>query len=627
MTVIDVGITSLFDDPFYVGSTTTRRVPHVLPIGIAGHGYMMEPSLYQRSTTPRLRNTIAQSAEPGEDFLDKSGPWPRRARRWDHGVGQDFWDQDDSDRFRFHASKGIDVWTSQGVVQLLRDTRNIYSTTAAAPLLISIGGYLVTTDLAVLKYTADPTGASPSWSSATAQGGTPQTILSLASDGRYLYQACGSNGIYRNTIGAATNTQLSATAMSLLGYGNGHLLGANANVLYEVAAGGGLTTLYTHFNANATFVAIIPSPQGFFVALNNGDHAEFLFVGFNASTAVLATPIPAGSLPYGETCNCLEFDNGLVFIGTSLGFRLGQVISDKGISPGPLTLITGGVRCCSQYGSFIFFGWKNYDSNSTGLGRADLSTFTDTLVPAYTTDLMTPSGVTKQGAIYGVATWTNASGVAYRYFAVDQLGVYAEYANLLPSGTIQAGWMDFGAPEDKTGISLDVRHAPLSGSVGMSVIIDTNEQMDLGSSVLAGSLGPASPYAIPVRTTQLFDVLITLNRSGSDATLGPMLKNWKLQVIPVPPRVDQWVVPVYLTSTVSPFDSDVSMKPLDEFLFLKGHESSGVPVTYQEGTQSYSVIVDRISAPADKDRHWTNDTIEFLEGLYMVELTGLIPTA
>ena len=37
---------------------------------------------------------------------------------------------------------------------------------------------------------------------------------------------------------------------------------------------------------------------------------------------------------------------------------------------------------------FVYFGWNNYDGESTGLGRMDLSTFIDTQAPALTSDLM-----------------------------------------------------------------------------------------------------------------------------------------------------------------------------------------------------------------------------------------------
>ena len=121
----------LLESPLYTGTPITSSVPGEQPVAIGGHPYVLEPSLYERVTVERFRNPYSQSQEPGEADLSFKGAWKRGAERWNHGMGQDFWDQFDSDRARYRLAKGIDVWSAvagefnQNRAQLLHDTRNI----------------------------------------------------------------------------------------------------------------------------------------------------------------------------------------------------------------------------------------------------------------------------------------------------------------------------------------------------------------------------------------------------------------------------------------------------------------------------------------------------------------------
>ena len=605
-----------FGEPFYEGSSVSPEVPRQWPCGIAGHGYLPEPSLYERATVERLRATADTSTEPGEQSQSQAGPWRRHGRRWDHGAGQDFLDDEGQNRARFRVSQGIDVWTDERRIQLLHATRNINTSSDTNLNVLACGDgttdYLYFNEGTTLVHTTDPTGSSPTWSTAGTPGGS---ITSMCSDGRYVYAAIATD-VIRSVIGSGTCAVFSTQNVETVAFANGRLLAGNGNDLYEIDSAGTATLAYTHFNANATITAICGTPAGIYVGVNAGDRGEFVYVGVNAATGALATAVSAGNLNDGETINTIAFYGGLLLLGTSRGFRLAQLVADHGVSPGP-AIEVGSVKCLEPQAEFCWFGWTNYSATVSGLGRAKLSTFTEPLVPAYATDLM----ATGQGAVTSAATFGTR-----RYFCVSGVGLFAEYGDLVASGTINSGQVAFGTPDLKNVVSVDLRHQPLQGTVGVALVLDNETTQAVNTSNIEDSLSPAAPFAVGNVTTESFEVLLTLTRHVSTATLGPIVRRWTIRALVVPERVDAWRVPIWLKSSLSvPQGSGQrsrTINPREEWRFLKGQEAAGFPVTYQEGHDSYQVLIERVSQPQHPERKW-GDRFEFLEGLVFVDLVGM----
>ena len=88
-----------------------------LPVTIDGRSYLIETEGYSRTTVPTLREQRDTSGEAGEQRLNTQF-WVRSQTDWSYGAGQEYFDNDDSDRRRFFASSGIDPWT-KGQVSLL----------------------------------------------------------------------------------------------------------------------------------------------------------------------------------------------------------------------------------------------------------------------------------------------------------------------------------------------------------------------------------------------------------------------------------------------------------------------------------------------------------------------------
>lgn len=617
-----MGLTATLSSPFGAGGTTSERVPGFLPVALSGHEYLIDPRQYRRRTVPATREAIDQSAEAGEQSLNPSGLWRRSQSDWSLGAGQEFFDRPDSVRNRFWSSKGVDPWTRYGLSMLASTSRRRSTAeTNLALLSVTVSGttYLYFADGSDLGFVTDPTAAA--WSATTIDAGGD--IADLATDGRYVYVARSGAALQRSVIGAGTMAAFGASEPTLVAVANGRLIVAVANALKELDnAGAVASTILTHLNADFTWTAVSPAPNGIYAGGNAGDRAEVYRITVDTSTGGLAVPIPACSLPPGETLNDLCFDPGserAMLLATSAGLRLAVIDDNGGLSYGPPIEVDGGVGTVDPQGRFVFFGWSDFDATSTGLGRADLSVTTQPLVPAWSTDLMAAT----QGDVAAIAT---AGG--RRYFAVDGVGFYGQDTTKVATAEMRAGWLDYGTVDRKVLSSFDLRHDALAGSVAASLHLEADDtasggtHVDVGTSDAAGSFGPTTPFGAGQGRAERVQVHLEFAR-GDDTTAGPTLRRWTLRAIPAPTRTDEIILPIILRTKVAARNgADEPFEVLDEFLFLKGLEEAGAAVTYQEGTSTYQVKVDQIEVQPEK---WTDDGT-FFESLLMVRLLTVAPT-
>src|SRR5262249_4577887 len=136
--------------------------------------------------------------------------------------------------------------------------------------------------------------------------------------------------------------------------------------------------------------------------------------------------------------------------------RYAATDSAGNLTIGPRVVTPGSVLCFESFEQEVWFGWTNYDSTSTGLGRLNLQRFADTDQPVYASDLM----VTQQGDVQTVQTFTDK-----RVFSVSGHGYYTSSSNKVASGTIDFGCVNFGIPDPKIGVFLHVDTTPLAGSI------------------------------------------------------------------------------------------------------------------------------------------------------------------
>ena len=113
------------------GSTTYTPTGYAYDIAIAGLPFFITPldeSPYRRVTAQYRKNQFDTSREPGEQTL--TGWWLRSQSSFHFGQGIKFYEpaQDESLRFQYTESKGLDVWT-KGQATLLSACNNQHITT------------------------------------------------------------------------------------------------------------------------------------------------------------------------------------------------------------------------------------------------------------------------------------------------------------------------------------------------------------------------------------------------------------------------------------------------------------------------------------------------------------------
>jgi hypothetical protein len=113
------------------GSTNYSATGEAYDVAIAGLPFFLlnsDDSPYRRVTAQYRKQQIDQSREPGEQTL--TGWWLRSQSSFHYGQGIKFFEpiQDESLRFQYTESKGIDVWT-KGQATLLKSSVGQHITT------------------------------------------------------------------------------------------------------------------------------------------------------------------------------------------------------------------------------------------------------------------------------------------------------------------------------------------------------------------------------------------------------------------------------------------------------------------------------------------------------------------
>lgn len=589
------------NSPLYFAAQggATLGVPDKFDISIAGRGYMIDTvsdSLgpipnYSIETVALIRGQADQSKRPGEQSLNPEDFWRRSQETWTGGAGQTWYDREFSYDGRFRRSKGIDPWT-RGELSLLHDTELSLDSANATILLAVAGTRLYAIDGSALKYTTNLT----SWTAATAAGGTLSSPTSICSDGKNVW-ACDATDLYYTTTSVGTYDEWHSTPFvaTLVRHVKGRLISANGASLYNNSATQGSavpTPFYTHPNSAWTWVDITEGPSAIYAAGYCGDKSLIYRTAVRADGVQLDIPIVAGELPDGEIVRSIQGYLGFLLIGTDMGIRFATLDAQGAISAlGDSIEITNGVRCFEPQDRFVWFGWKDYDSYSTGLGRVDLRTFNGT-APAYATDLM--AGNAAAGAIQGtplsVVTFNNK-----RVFSISGSGVWAESTDLIYTGSVDSGYITYGLADPKTAVKLATRHKTGQGVYTAYLATDEKAAVQLGGTINAtatSSGGVVLPAPSNARG-EFFEIQLNLYRYLTNAESGPTITRWTLRADAGASRRLKIAVPIRLARSVETrTGATETYNVAQERRQIEALMSSRQIVSFQEGSSSRSVIVE-----------------------------------
>ncbi|HUR18890.1 MAG TPA: hypothetical protein VMZ51_08155 [Acidimicrobiales bacterium] len=477
-----------FDHRYYAGSGTAvaDNVLGTDQIALGGHVYKIDAKSgeWAHQSIPRLKPQQDSADETGEGSLNPEGLWRRSQESWHHGAGQSRLDKASSDPFRFESSKGLNVF-DRWSVSMLNDTASKGLVSNAK--MVVAGNYLYSGDQTEVRWTTDITAAGfPTWTISQINAGeTPQQpVTSLATDGNKVWAALGTGGIHVTNRGAGTSTHYSDLNTNLIAYVNGRLMASSGASIYNVTATGAApAALFTHPNPDFAWVDFAAGKRHIFAAGYSGDKGLIYKTTLTPEGISLTAPVVAGELPDGEIVRSLYSYLGYLFIGSDKGVRFAEVTVDGDINIGALIPTTSPVLCFEGQDQFVWFGWTNYDSTSSGLGRLDLRSFTASLAPAYASDLMALA----QGSVTSVVTFQNR-----RVFSVATASCFVESTNKVPTARLRTGRLSFGLSESKVAMFADVRYDSLQGTVTTSISRDNTTFNPIGSHSATTSLDQLS---------------------------------------------------------------------------------------------------------------------------------------
>lgn len=593
MRTFSKGITRTFSSGWYAGLSLLATIPWKWDVGLAGYPYLIDMDKIQdfrHRSTPLLRTQGDASQEPGAASVNPESLWTRSRTSWHRGAGQVHADDDfqQADPLRFRTSKGIDVWT-EGRISLLHAVDQKVSTSSTNLRLCPTGPtatprlYLL--DGTAVKFLTAITDDTPSLTTVTSSGAN--TKLSICSDGYTVWFTDGTD-VYSTNTGATAASVYNTLDCTILAYVNGRLMAAQGAAIYNITSGTPPTALFTQANTDFVWVGFAEGAAGIYAAGFSGDKSLIYRIGLRPDATALDQPVVAGTLPDGEIIRSIYGYLGFIVLGTDKGWRFAVPDAQGNLRIGANVATPSAVRCFEGQDRFIWFGYTNYDSASTGLGRMDVTVWgdQDRQQPAYATDLM----CTTQGNVLDVCTF-NATTV----FAVSGSGIWAQDTPLVASGTLQNGHVDFGLADEKIALELAITYgANLAGSAAVGLAVDESSTFaTIGTTSTAGETSAVFPAG--ERRAHSYEVQVTLTRDASVTSTGPTVTLWTLKAQPAPEVKPMIFVPLLIWDQMETKDLGTvyaPLPPVEQVDSLKTLNTTREVVAYQESGRSYQVIVE-----------------------------------
>ena len=579
----ELEITTEFDESYYGGSAVGAAVPDKFDVALGGVGFFIDTEYladYRHRSTPLLRRQGDASAELGESSVNPESLWPRSRSTWHLGADPMLTDVSlDQRRGRFRASKGVDVWT-ENQAGLLHAVDQKHATVATNLKMVVAGTRIYWLDDTALKF--EDVLTDDTWAPTTVTG-TAGTLLDLATDGYNVWVTSGAD-VYVTNTGITTASVYSTEDVDVLGWAKGRLWGAEDNELFWTSGGAFQTGYYSHATSTWRWVGFAEGPNAVYAAGYAGDKSLIYRIGILADASGPDQPIVAGKLPDGELVRCLGEYLGVIFIGTSKGWRYAQPDGSGNLRISTLVDTPAAVDCFEGQDRFVWFGYTNYDGTSSGLGRADVSVFgsIERQQLAYASDLM----ATAQGAVPAVVTVGDR-----RYFSVNGVGIFGETDDLVASGYVDSGPLTYDLADAKVALGLDVTYKPdFAGTVTWALDEDEAGVFDtVGTSTVASLL---TSFALNERAAR-FEVRFTLTRAGGDATTGPIVTGWTLKAQPAPAITPQIALPLRIWQHMTEHGTDEYIaSPAETVAALKALNRSREVLVLQEGPDAHLVILD-----------------------------------
>ena len=537
-----------------------------------------------RITTTYQKERIDQGTLTGEQSL--TNWWLRSATSWHHGAGEQYYDADTSDLYRFYESNNIDPWTL-GELKLLPATTNLTTSAASSPATVS-GGTFYISGGAVKFYNGTSTTSTSLGTSTTAQTLTTDGTFAIVGTNDGIYQvstALAVTKLYNKAAGVTSQTvQSIAYVKDRIVAGVMH---DTADMhLYELTrtpttppntmANGDVR--FTLSNTSIVFNSISELPSAIVVGYTQGAVSRVQMYTINPAspTANIVGPTIIAELPRGETLNQIRtYLNEYVILATTKGLRIGTIGTDgQSFTYGPLN-VEGNVQDIALDETYVYCTRSNLVSGSAGLWRLNLGQTIDNGY-AYAADLVTDSNVPNGLAFVGT------SGLK---FITSSSGTWVQHATqLAASGYLKSGLIRWGTGEKKQPVSLSIKSDPDSGGT-LGFNVDDNADQLLTTGTIPFGPNTEATLASYVYPADVFQITFNFARDTSDTTKGPLLTEWQIRALPAPLRSRTITIPLlcYEEERDSNGNTRVS-QPWERIQYLESIEQNGGAVLYQDFT-------------------------------------------
>jgi hypothetical protein len=506
---------------------------------------------YRRVTAQYRKQQIDQTREPGEQTL--TGWWVRSQSSFHLGAGIKYFEpiQEESLRFQYTESKGIDVWT-RGQATLLNDTASFYAGAAPAQMIGVNDGTndcIIVSDGSALKKITSAGSAST-----YTLAGTASTIYSLTTNGTQYFFVNGSTVHRGNISGSTSDTEIytaSSTTRATIRYVKQRLIVAIGPAIYELNPNASASTalptaLYTHPNSSWVWSSISEGPQAIYISGYdpNGTSSSVFKIILDPTTPnslgfpTLETPTVIIDLPTGERINDFDVYLGTyAILATSAGFRVGVSDATGDIQYGPLLFRDAACTAIAFKDSYAYIA--TLVDGEAGLVRTDLSTtvIASALYFPWAWDLVADgtSATASQVAFFG-----NSDRAA---FATGNT-VYAESTTLVSEGYLRTGYIRYNTLETKIYKLLQARIDTTNGGFSIESIDSRDTSYSIGT-FSQGAPVPEINVNYPTTSQEYLGFKFTMSRSSTDTTKGPLFTGYQLKSLPAVPRQRLIQYPVF----------------------------------------------------------------------------------
>ena len=552
---ITEGIPYVLSNP--AGSTAYIPTGPAYEVAFSGLPFFIAASdeqPYRRVTAQYRKQQIDQTREPGEQTL--TGWWVRSQSSFHFGAGIKYFEpiQEESLRFQYTESKGVDVWT-RGQATLLNDTASFYTGAAPAQMIGVNDGTndcIIVSDGIELKKIPSTTGTPSQYT----QAGTKSTIYSVTTNGKQYFFVNGSTVHRGNISGSTSDTEIytaASTTRATIRYVKQRLIVAIGPAIYELNANASASTalptaLYTHPNSSWVWSSISEGPSAIYISGYdpNGTSSSVFRIQLDVTTAnslgfpTLETPTVTIDLPSGEYINDFDVYLGTyAILATSKGFRVGLAIPGTGnIQYGPLLFKDAACTAIAFKDSYAYI--STLVDGEAGLVRTDLST------TVILNDLYFP------WAWDLVAAGTGATASQVAFFGNSDRAAFAtgndiwaeSTTSVVPTGYLRTGYIRYNTLETKIYKLLQARIDTANGGIAIESIDSRDNTYNIGT-FSQGTTVPEINVNYPTTSQEYLGFKFTMTRSSTDATKGPLFTGYQLKSLPAVPRQRLIQYPVF----------------------------------------------------------------------------------